>query len=407
LSEHRILIVGQRGLALGRELLTLGHVIQHVPNCRRMATGLPAGRWEACVLVVDQLTAHDADLIRHAREVQPQLAVLLCGEDEPSTQALARLTGADDILLPSHPRAASRRIGEAISRRQARTQGRLGTTPPPAIVGEVKTPAAVYAAMAKRDIAQFADSVTHEIDNPATYVTANLTAASDALAALAWELRATPGLSNRLHELDQMVRESLNGMTRIRSITRDLRTRAHVGQAEGASATDANPTLNDPEPSDRSPSSSQTRPRVGSEDPRHTAPASAARPLKLLLIDDEPLVLRSLRRMLAQHTVDVAVGGAEALARLAVDSDYDLILCDVVMPGMDGMAVHAAIQQQFPELLERLVFCSGGAITVRARAFIEQSKQPFVHKPITKESLATIAEHVLSALPGRHASRNP
>ncbi len=47
MSEQRIVIVGQRGLTLARDLLALGHVVQHVASCRRLCAGLPSGAWEA------------------------------------------------------------------------------------------------------------------------------------------------------------------------------------------------------------------------------------------------------------------------------------------------------------------------------------------------------------------------
>jgi CheY-like chemotaxis protein len=391
MSDPRVVIVGQRGFALARELLALGHIVQHLPSCRRLGAGLPAGEWDACVLVVDQLTAHDANLIRCAREERPRLAVLLLGANEATTRSLARLTGADGIIVPSQPRASARRIADAVARRRARVRVAAAD-------GDDQGPTpAVRDAAAQRELAQLADRITHEIDNPATYVTANLTAVSESLSALAWDLRADKELSDRLDELDQTLREGLSGMARIRSITSDLRT---VVRVEG---------LDEPEQQDEprcstsvdgsstpSPASSQLRPRVtapGAPSAHSQAPASR---LRLLLIDDEPLVLRALRRMLTQHSVVIANGGAEALSKLASRSDYDLVFCDLMMPDIDGTEVYAAIQRRFPHLLDRLVFFTGGALTSRTRAFIEQSSQPLVHKPMTRSNFADIVTRVLA-----------
>jgi CheY-like chemotaxis protein len=405
-SEHRVVIVGQQGSALAHALLALGHIVQHVPSCRRLLTGLPSGLWDACILVVDQLTAHDANLIRNARQAQPQLAVLLCGSNGPGLQALARLTGADDVVLPGHPRAAARRIADAITRRQARLPAPAGSTPAPA---PVDTSAAVHEAKAKREIAQFAAGITHEIDNPATYVTANLTAVSKALGTLAWEQRGQGELSNRLDELDKIVRESLTGMARIRSITRDLRTATSVGLlSEPPFASEpASANVSDARESRDllSPASSQLRPRVVPGSPEGTREATTPR-LRLLLIDDEPLVLRSLRRMLSQHSVVIATGGVEALAKLESRADYDLVLCDLVMPDLDGTEVHAAITRRFPQLLDRLVFFTGGALSSRTRAFLEQSTQPLVHKPLTLASFNEVAARVLGRARAPRAQEN-
>jgi len=119
------------------------------------------------------------------------------------------------------------------------------------------------------------------------------------------------------------------------------------------------------------------------------------RPLRLLLIDDEPLVLRSLRRMLADHDVEIANGGIEALGRLKQDSDYDLILCDLMMPDMDGTVLYAEIERAMPDVLERVIFCSGGAFTARTKQFVEQSARTIIEKPLTREAF----EDIVAELP--------
>jgi CheY-like chemotaxis protein len=108
------------------------------------------------------------------------------------------------------------------------------------------------------------------------------------------------------------------------------------------------------------------------------------------LIDDEPLVLRSLRRMLGEHHVDVAQSGSEALKRLMQDRNYDLIFCDLMMPDMDGTILYAELEQGMPDVLDRIVFCSGGAFTARTKAFVEQSTRPFVEKPMTREAFERV-----------------
>jgi CheY-like chemotaxis protein len=393
MSEQRVVIVGQRGLTLARDLLALGHVVQHVPSCRRLCAGLPSGAWEACVLVVDQLTAHDANLIRHAREAQPLMAVLLLADDASAAVSLARLTGADDVLVAPRARSAARRIAEAVARRRARYRPPTPTPPPTA---ELAT-ARVVDAIAERNAAQLTERVTHEIDNPATYITANLTAVNDALSKLAWDLRHQPELASHLDELDQMIRESLNGMARIRTITRDLRTAVQLQRPEDSerwsdpkSAPPRRAATERP-----SPSTSQTLPRVAAARPARSSHGAGPR-LRLLLIDDEPLVLRALRRMLSEHAVVIANGGNDALAKLAGRCDYDLIFCDLMMPDMDGTEVHDAIKRRFPQLLDRLVFFTGGALTSRTRAFIEQSSQPLVHKPMTRATFSDISRRVLT-----------
>jgi CheY-like chemotaxis protein len=139
-------------------------------------------------------------------------------------------------------------------------------------------------------------------------------------------------------------------------------------------------------PSQPAPSTSQVVPRL-----------RKSRRLQVLLIDDEPLVLRSLRRMLSEHHIDTAQSGGEALELLQRKQDYDLIFCDLMMPEMDGTVVHAELERRLPALLERLVFCSGGAFTARTKQFVEQTKRPLVEKPLTRESFERVVSEQLGA----------
>jgi PAS domain S-box-containing protein len=110
--------------------------------------------------------------------------------------------------------------------------------------------------------------------------------------------------------------------------------------------------------------------------------------LRILVVDDEVNLVRAYRRLLGRrHNVVAAYGGDEALAILAHDRAFDLILCDVMMPGTDGVAVYEALQREHPELLEHTVFSSGGPTSARARQFLHQPGVIFLEKPIASEAL--------------------
>ncbi|MEM9456728.1 MAG: response regulator [Myxococcota bacterium] len=117
---------------------------------------------------------------------------------------------------------------------------------------------------------------------------------------------------------------------------------------------------------------------------------------RVLLIDDDPRLLMALGRVLSrEHDVVIARGGAEALAILEDDDRFDVILCDLMMPQIDGLMVHEAIHEQSPHLLERVVFCSGGVFTERIKRFTSTISNICLDKPITAEQLLSVIEQVV------------
>ncbi|HEX4477370.1 MAG TPA: ATP-binding protein [Polyangiaceae bacterium] len=129
-------------------------------------------------------------------------------------------------------------------------------------------------------------------------------------------------------------------------------------------------------------------------DEKPSGPSSqASRRARILVIDDDLAVLRAYRRMLsARHDVVLASGGAEGIAVLEKDDAFDLILCDVMMPQVDGPMVYEALSSRFPDVLKRLVFCSGGAFTSRAKEFLASVENAFLAKPIDPVALEEVIE---------------
>jgi len=129
-----------------------------------------------------------------------------------------------------------------------------------------------------------------------------------------------------------------------------------------------------------------TPPRPPSK--RHLPPSAGldTRRARILIIDDEPTVLRVFQRMLGtQHEVVIAEGGDKALAVLEQDTHFDVVICDLMMPEVDGVDIYEALLDRDPDLAQRLVFCSGGAFTARTKEFIEQVSNIVVSKPVDFE----------------------
>ena len=132
----------------------------------------------------------------------------------------------------------------------------------------------------------------------------------------------------------------------------------------------------------------------------HVAPGmtmTARRRGRILVIDDEPAIAKALQRTLsAEHEVVAVCLAEEALARIGAGERFDVILCDLMMPQMTGMALHAELSRIAPEQADRMVFLTGGAFTPRARAFLDETPNQVVEKPFEARLLrALINERIL------------
>ncbi len=112
---------------------------------------------------------------------------------------------------------------------------------------------------------------------------------------------------------------------------------------------------------------------------------------RLLIVDDDAMVLSALRRRLHRRCDTVTVlGGVEALARLSEDPDFDSIVCDLMMPEIDGKSFYEAVRKEHPQLADRIIFMSGGAFTPRLRKFAASVPNPVLQKPVSREDLEAV-----------------
>jgi signal transduction histidine kinase/CheY-like chemotaxis protein len=108
--------------------------------------------------------------------------------------------------------------------------------------------------------------------------------------------------------------------------------------------------------------------------------------LRVLVIDDDPGVSRALARMLRDHKTTLADGGQPGID-LLLREDFDVVLCDLMMPDVSGMDVYEAVRTVRPDIASRIVFITGGAHTAEGRAFLERVPNPKLDKPIARADL--------------------
>ncbi|RKG71869.1 PAS domain S-box protein [Corallococcus terminator] len=117
--------------------------------------------------------------------------------------------------------------------------------------------------------------------------------------------------------------------------------------------------------------------------PRLSATAQSGARARILVVDDEPNVTVALQRSLAtEHEVATANSAQAALRLVNEGGRFDLILCDVMMPGMTGMDLYFELGRSAPEQAGRMVFMTGGAFTPRTVSFLRDVPNLKLSKPL-------------------------
>jgi CheY-like chemotaxis protein len=118
-------------------------------------------------------------------------------------------------------------------------------------------------------------------------------------------------------------------------------------------------------------------------------------PRRILIIEDD----RDLRDILVEflsafgHT-DALGDGSQALDRLLQGPDYDVVLCDLTLPGLDGTELHEALLSERPDYAERFVFATGGAAEARHVAYLAHAGAPVVTKPFKLRDIGALVREL-------------
>lgn len=118
---------------------------------------------------------------------------------------------------------------------------------------------------------------------------------------------------------------------------------------------------------------------------------------KVLIIDDERLVRDALVRLLSSaHDVTASGTGEAGLAAIAAGS-FDVIICDVMMPGMNGREVHRRLASGHSGVERRLVFISGGTFTPELDEFMATTTNRCLTKPFKLDDVLDAIDAIANA----------
>ena len=126
----------------------------------------------------------------------------------------------------------------------------------------------------------------------------------------------------------------------------------------------------------------------------------AGRSGRILVVDDDAAICTAIRRTLGRrHQVLTTTSGKEALERVRAGERFDLILCDLMMPVVSGMEVHAQIASVSQGQADRMVFLTGGAFTPAAREFLQRVPNERFDKPFDGGRLRMLAKEMVDDQP--------
>ena len=124
------------------------------------------------------------------------------------------------------------------------------------------------------------------------------------------------------------------------------------------------------------------------------APIVAQRRARILVIDDEPFIIDAMRRALPDHDVAIRSNGKDGIDACR-DQRFDVIFCDLVMPGLGGVEVYEQLATIAPDLQQAIVFMTGGVFTPRALDILGSVKNRLLEKPFSLEAVQHIVEELL------------
>jgi two-component system, cell cycle sensor histidine kinase and response regulator CckA len=138
----------------------------------------------------------------------------------------------------------------------------------------------------------------------------------------------------------------------------------------------------------------------------HSSPVEQTRPLEptapaglrgyLLVVDDEPMMRTCVSRLLEdEHAVTCPKTATEALALIDGGMRFDLILCDVMMPGLSGIDLHGQLLSRYPDQARRMAFMTGGVFTPRAVEFMRLVPNRRIDKPFDPSQLNGLVRDML------------
>ena len=120
--------------------------------------------------------------------------------------------------------------------------------------------------------------------------------------------------------------------------------------------------------------------------------------IRILIVDDESFITEVLQRALDKegYSTHAVEDGRSALAAIT-DSNFDLILCDLELPGINGIELYKKLVGDHPSLKQRFIFMTGEMMDPVVQDFLSAQNLPFLMKPFDLFDLFNLVATTLKA----------
>jgi CheY-like chemotaxis protein/anti-sigma regulatory factor (Ser/Thr protein kinase) len=113
----------------------------------------------------------------------------------------------------------------------------------------------------------------------------------------------------------------------------------------------------------------------------------------LLIVDDDDAMLQAFNRCFSKsYNVRLAEDAEAAFLILKQTQDIDVVICDVMLPGMSSEDLYRQTVELRPQMKDLFIFCTGGAFTREMRQFVDSVTLPVVDKPFDIVRLSRLIE---------------
>ncbi|HVU04957.1 MAG TPA: ATP-binding protein [Polyangiaceae bacterium] len=132
--------------------------------------------------------------------------------------------------------------------------------------------------------------------------------------------------------------------------------------------------------------------------PEAAPPAVSAKPARrarVLVVDDEAQICTAFGRILRGHDVVSETDALAAWERIRRGERFDVVFCDLMMPGVTGLELHARLTKEAPDVARRFVFTTGGTFTESDARALEASGAPMVDKPFVAKTIRDVVNRAI------------